>query len=105
MQFDCDMLEPDRVRFHSRPYIRAASGYVDEELMVLLATPGFLPAHFRAFFGWSASRVVRARKLDRSQYLDHGFANAATITIENGLRMVELIHDVDRRAKRTRLAG
>lgn len=91
MQFDCGCLDPDPIRFRNQRYIRAVDGWRDDELMVFLATPGLLPEHFQAFFGWSPARRRRVRALDLSGYRDRGRANAATITIEDGLRMMELV--------------
>ena len=78
-------------RAGDRRYIRAHETYLDPEFLTLIATPGFLPSHFASIFAWSRNVKTAVRCIDRSAWLEAGLSNASSITVEDGLRIMELV--------------
>ena len=96
MKWDCDaLLDPDERKW-SPVYRRSAVNpfpELDLELLIFMATPGFLPMHFTRLFGWSVPVPTRVWEQVRAGVLDpyrvQGQVNATSVTVDDGLALLD----------------
>lgn len=95
MLWHCDVLSEDR--YQSPKFLGCLTNpgaVMPDELLRFMATPGFLPLHFRLFFGWNrgrTSQIVQTSRAEREHFAADGRQNAGSITVSDGIALAVLL--------------